>query len=355
MKLPVTNEEVRQCCRRCSICAQEKPQFKKLKGQHVIRALKPMDRLSIDFKGPLPNTVGNYKYLFVGIDEYSRYPFAIPCRDMSSNTVIYCLESIFALVGPPSFLHSDNGTSLVSKEVKDFLWMHGVASSNSTVYNPTGNSQVERYVGTIWKTIVLNCGERRMSLNQWNKCVNVSLDNIRSLVNTCTGKIPHDRMFGFPRKIVSIDTLDNVGKSRYQYLPGDRVFIKRFVKGKFDPLVEEVIMHNCNPNYSEVELSDGRMVKISNKNISHNPNNEKAIKNIKECDTTNDNPDDFNDDSGEVVHGDELFPPGEDEVLDHDFEGFDDGGAEVGEGSSGLTSSRPERLKRRPIKFDDYI
>ena len=113
-----------------------------------------MERLSIDFKSPLESDTQN-KYLFTVIDEYSRFPFAVPCQDTSAQSVIKSLDTIFSLCGYPSYVHTDRGSSFESHEMKEYLRIRGIAHSRTTPYHPTGNSQIERCNGTIWKSIQL--------------------------------------------------------------------------------------------------------------------------------------------------------------------------------------------------------
>ena len=55
----------------------------------------------------------------------------------------------------PSYMHSDRGPSLISEELQNWLFRHGVSNSQTTPYNLTGNGQVERYNGIIWKSTIL--------------------------------------------------------------------------------------------------------------------------------------------------------------------------------------------------------
>ena len=115
--LPFSLEEVKRTCSHCKVCAELKPRFfKPTVTNNLIKATRPWERISIDFKGPV---AGPRKYLFVIIDEYSRFPFAYPCRDMTSNTVIRCLSSLFSLVGLPEYVHSDR--KIVSIQRGDFI------------------------------------------------------------------------------------------------------------------------------------------------------------------------------------------------------------------------------------------
>jgi len=53
--------------------------------------MQPMERLNLDFEGPLQSNSNN-NYLLVVIDKYSRFPFVFPCRDMATSTDIKCLD-----------------------------------------------------------------------------------------------------------------------------------------------------------------------------------------------------------------------------------------------------------------------
>ncbi|XP_069779187.1 uncharacterized protein [Narcine bancroftii] len=69
--LPYTVEEIRSMTRACAVCAECKPHFFRPDNSHVIKATRPFERLSVDFKGPLPSTNLN-TYILTAIDEYSR-------------------------------------------------------------------------------------------------------------------------------------------------------------------------------------------------------------------------------------------------------------------------------------------
>jgi len=85
-----------------------KPRYYRSGPVTSIKPLEPMERISLDFTGLLPSTSGN-SYLLIAIGEYSRFPFAFPCEDMTAATVIRCLSKLFALCGTAGFVHSDNG------------------------------------------------------------------------------------------------------------------------------------------------------------------------------------------------------------------------------------------------------
>ena len=139
--LPFSTDEIRKVCSNCmicQICAENKPRFYRTPQTALIKATKSMEQISIDFKGPIPSSSKN-KYILTIIDEYSRFPFAAPCPNMNSPTVIQGLNQLFTLTGLPSYIHSDREPSLISHELRIHIRYLGIATSLSTSYHPTGN------------------------------------------------------------------------------------------------------------------------------------------------------------------------------------------------------------------------
>ena len=148
--LPFSVEDVKRICANCRVCAELKPRFFGKPTENLIKLMRPWERINIDFKGPMQS---KRPYVLFVVDEFSRFPFAFPCNDMKTETVIKCLSTLFCLFGQPLYVHSDRGASFLSKEFKRFLTERGIASSKSTPYYPTGNSQCERINQTVWKTV----------------------------------------------------------------------------------------------------------------------------------------------------------------------------------------------------------
>ncbi len=80
---------------------------------------QPFEWLNIDFKGPLKSNNQNTYFLNV-MDEYSRFPFVFPCKDVSTTTVIKCRCQLFSLFGMPAYIHSDRGWV---KSFVSFSWV----------------------------------------------------------------------------------------------------------------------------------------------------------------------------------------------------------------------------------------
>ena len=257
--LPFSVEDIRRVVSSCTVCSKIKPQFYKSEDSKLIKATNPFERLSIDFKGVLPRSAKGNIYILTIIDEFSRFPFAYPCKDTSTTTVIKCLTNLFSIFGLPSYIHSDRGASFMSIELKNFLTSHGVATSRSTPYHPLGNSQCERYNGIIWNTIKLALESKNLDINCWESVLPDSLHAIRSLLCTST----NERMFNYSRKTSTGCTIPT-----WLSTPGT-VLLRRHVRqSKFEPLVQPVELLEANPDYAHVRFPEGREDTVSIRDLA---------------------------------------------------------------------------------------
>ena len=60
--LPFSLDEIRKVTNTCEICAECKPQYYHPEGTHLIKAAQLFERLSLDFKGPIPSNNENNSY-----------------------------------------------------------------------------------------------------------------------------------------------------------------------------------------------------------------------------------------------------------------------------------------------------
>ena len=193
--LPYSVNDVKQITENCKVCRELKPRFHKSAGT-LIKSTQPFQQLNVDFKGPLPSSSTN-KYMLTIVDEYSRFPFVYPCKDMTSNTVIKCFNHLFSLFGMPGFVHNDRAPDFLSAQIKEYLHGRSIATSRTSRYNPMGNGQAERYNGTVWKSITLALKSRNLPTSAWEVVLPDVLHSIRSLLCTSINCTPHERMFNY--------------------------------------------------------------------------------------------------------------------------------------------------------------
>ena len=261
--LPYTLSEVKNVVSMCKDCAEIKPNFYQPDKMTLIKATQPFERINIDFKGPLESNTAN-KYILTIIDEYTRFPFAYACPNMKAKTVVDKLSELFCIFGLPSYIHSDQGSSFMSYELKDWLHSKGVATSRTTRYNPRGNSQTERLNATLFNTVKLCLRTKNLPITCWEEVLSESLHAIRSLLCTSINCTPHERMFYHNRK-------SSNGVSIPSWIKPGAIFVKRHVRNKTDPLVDEAELLEVNPSYAHVRLENGREITVSLRDLAPNP------------------------------------------------------------------------------------
>ena len=267
--LPFSSEETKDICRSCKTCAEIKPQFFRPASRTLIKAIRPWDRESVDFKSPVQ---GPRPYLLIVVDEYSRFLFVFPCKNMTSFTVTDCLSSLFCVLGFPGCIHSDRGAPFVRRETRSFLTERGIAFSTSTPYHPQGNSQCERVNQTVWRTIKLLLHGKRLPEERWESVLLEAMHAIRSLVCLSTNETPYERLFRFSRKAMFGAALPS-----WLLSPGT-VLLRRFVRNKGEPLRDPVELIEANGKYAVIRHSDGQQSTVSTYDLAAYPRPHEAAR-----------------------------------------------------------------------------
>ena len=252
--LPYSIEKVKRVC---AVCARWKPHFYTPEARRLVKATQPMEQLCIDFKGPLPSTSKNC-YLLTVIDEYSRFPFVFACTSTNTDSVIQSLNQIFIVFGMPSYIHSDRGTSFLPKEVCQYLTNLRIATSWTTPYHPQGNSQCEWYNGIIWKHTLLALASRNLKESQWETVLPEVLHSIRSLLCTTTNATPHERLFSYQRQTPGGHSLPT-----WLSKPGPVLLCHHVQASKYEPMVDEVVLLEANPQYAHIRFTNDRESTVS--------------------------------------------------------------------------------------------
>ena len=98
----------------------------------------------------LPPIDGTFPYLLAVRDLASGYQIAwLPVRQPTTEVAVHILANIFAELGKPLVLKSDNGASFRSQEMKNFLERAGVFSLFSPPHWPGYNGAIEAAIGSL--------------------------------------------------------------------------------------------------------------------------------------------------------------------------------------------------------------
>jgi hypothetical protein len=96
-----------------------------------------MERLFIDFVGPLTRTKrGNNAFLVIS-DAFSKFVSFFPVRKISAQVVCDCLEkAFFPAYGTPTSIVTDNARVFCCRMFKDLCFKWGVTHLTTTPYYP---------------------------------------------------------------------------------------------------------------------------------------------------------------------------------------------------------------------------
>ncbi|XP_060881536.1 uncharacterized protein K02A2.6-like [Metopolophium dirhodum] len=111
----------------------------------------PSLRVHLDFLGPV-----NKRMFLVIIDAFSKWVYVKFMPNITTFSTIKILREYFAYWGIPAKLVTDNGPSLCSKEMEDFLQKNRVFHIKTSPYNPASNGAAENLVRT-FKNFIKKC------------------------------------------------------------------------------------------------------------------------------------------------------------------------------------------------------
>ena len=178
-------------CRQCQVKTKAGPPQRHTHRPRL--AAYPWQSVSVDFVGPLPRTPGGYKYILTVRDWFSKWPEAVPTRDMRTSTVLRSLtQEVFARHGFPERIHSDNQSSFRAQELVAHCADLGVKWTFTPPYSPKSNI-VERFHRDLNSALTSLCDGRP---TQWKEHLPTALFAARTAVNVATGVSPFFLMHG---------------------------------------------------------------------------------------------------------------------------------------------------------------
>ena len=112
---PSMLQDVAEFCQSCEACqkfCQRKPARVPMVPLTVVD--EPFSRVAMDLVGPLPRSCSGNHYVLVMCNYATRYPEAVPLRNIDAETIAEELVKIFARVGIPQELLTDQGSNFQS-------------------------------------------------------------------------------------------------------------------------------------------------------------------------------------------------------------------------------------------------
>jgi hypothetical protein len=151
----------------------------------------------VDILGPFPRAVGGYRYLFVAIDKFTKWPEATPVVSITQGAAVAFLKSIVYRFGVPSRIITDNGTQFTSRIFQEYCEGIDTQLCFASVAHPRSNGQVERANAGILrglKTRTYDCLKKH-GANWVSELPSVLWGN-RTTPSRATGETPFFLVYG---------------------------------------------------------------------------------------------------------------------------------------------------------------
>uniref|UniRef100_A0A8C5R7L0 Gypsy retrotransposon integrase-like protein 1 n=1 Tax=Leptobrachium leishanense TaxID=445787 RepID=A0A8C5R7L0_9ANUR len=265
---PGVYEAVKRYCASCPECqlASPKPHLRApLIPLPVIDV--PFERIAMDIVGPLEKSARGHQYILVILDYATRYPEAVPLRKANARNIARELVQVFARVGIPKEILTDQGTPFVSRLMKELCHLLKIQALKTSVYHPQTDGLVERFNRTLK-------GMLRKVVNRegkdWDMLLPYLLFAIREIPQSSTRFSPFELLYGrHPRGLLDIlrETWEGqgvTGTNPIQYVVGIRERMARVI-----PLVrqhmeraQETQSHIYNQKATARRFSQGDRVMI---------------------------------------------------------------------------------------------
>jgi len=185
---PNLNAEIETAIRGCMACQANTPNDRPREPLKMSEMPSgPWKNLSADFCGPLESG----DYLFVIVDEYSRYPLVETVKSVSASTVIPVLDKLLAMFGVPTMIKTDNGSPFNSKSFADYAKYGGFIHRKITPRWPRANAQAESFNKPLMKCVKSAYVEGK----PWKQEMYRFLRQYRATPHTATGCTPFSLMF----------------------------------------------------------------------------------------------------------------------------------------------------------------
>ena len=186
--------DVEEFCRTCAVCQKASH---KGAGKAPLMPLpvisEPFSRVAMDIVGPLLTSRAGNRYVLVVCDYATRYPEAIPLKSIDAEHVAEKLVELFARVGIPREILTDQGSNFMSQLLVELYLLLHVKPIRTSPYHPQTDGLVERFNQTL-KSMLRKA--TAIDGKDWDKLISYLLFAYREVPQASTGFSPFELLYG---------------------------------------------------------------------------------------------------------------------------------------------------------------
>ena len=187
-------KDIADYCRTCEVCQRSQPR-RPARAEMIPMPLitKPFQQIAMDLVGPLPRTQRGNRFILTICDYATRYPEAIALPSTEAPHISKELVAVFARVGIPDEILSDQGTNFMSALLEEIYRLLQIKRIRTSPYHPQTDGLVERFNGTLKMML-----RKFVSRNQkdWDDYLPYLLFAYREVPQESTGLSPFELLYG---------------------------------------------------------------------------------------------------------------------------------------------------------------
>lgn len=137
-------------CDKCQ-CCKDTDNRNLFGGTRPILPTQKGDLVSGDFYGPLPMSAGGVRYLFVLVDNFTKFIKLYTLRRATTTATLRRVRQCYNELGTPKAILTDNGTQFTSKQWVSGLYELQIKPRYTAIRNPCANlaERINRQLSTV--------------------------------------------------------------------------------------------------------------------------------------------------------------------------------------------------------------
>ncbi|XP_014472133.1 PREDICTED: uncharacterized protein LOC106743111 [Dinoponera quadriceps] len=233
---PSMSKDITRWASVCEHCQRSKiGRHVHLQSKTFLNPDQRFDHVHIDLVGPLPPCQG-YTYLLTLMDRFTRWPEAIPLKNITAaNVATHFYSSWIARFGCPKFITTDRGSQFESALFNVLAQLLGSKRIRTTPYHPAPNVILER-----WHR-VLKTALRCHNSQDWLEKLPTVLLGLRSVYKEDLKASPVEYLYCFTLRLPGEFFID-------EQHPEDHAFFLALFKIHMQQLRPVPASHHCKQN-----------------------------------------------------------------------------------------------------------
>jgi transposase InsO family protein len=185
--------------KRCEVCQFHAKQIHQpVQELQTIPLTWPFAVWGLDILGPFPRAQGDYRYLYITIDKYTKWVEVEPVCTIPARFAVKFIRGLVCRFGVPNRIITDNGSQFTSGLFREYCTSTSVKICFTSIAYPRSNGQTERANTKVLKGLKTKSFNAKLEAygKKWLDNLQSILWSIRTTATKPTGEIPFFLVYG---------------------------------------------------------------------------------------------------------------------------------------------------------------